>query len=224
MFKYLINIIKKNKGSEFFLIKFVVIPIYGIIFSLFIIIILSPAVFSRYFKLYINYNYEFEQLPLVKSTVFSNSLVQEDEVEIFLKKLNCFENLDSRYMIQKYSCSPKNEQIIQIIVKDFPSDINLSFPTYYELALKQKYNINQFFQNKYKESIAFKSEIAEILRLPEVKFLTGSNQIYLLNDDESNIEIFSIFYVYGKLYLFNYIPIKKDMNESIKLINLIETL
>lgn len=223
MYNYFVNLIKKHKASEYIIIKFYVIPIFGIILSLMIFISFTPLYFSKYVKLFIYYNEPFEKIPLNISQVNKSTLNLKDQIVEFLANLDCVEDQDSPYSMQKYKCTLKNGLKIQIIITDFPTDINLSFPKYYEFALQKEYKFLDFFENKYKESIALKSEMAEIFTLPKVKFLSGYNQIYFINYDHANIKIYSIFYDFGKLYLFKYIVINKNFSELVNLIKIIES-
>jgi hypothetical protein len=223
MHNYFVNLIKKNKGSELFIIKFNIIPIFGIILNFLVFVVFFPIIYSKYFKFFIFYNESFEKIPLNVSNINSRSLNDKNLLEKYLEKLKCTEEKDSIYPKHKFNCSLKNNENIGVILTEFPADINLEFPKYYEISIQRKYKFIDFFENKYKESLALKIEFAEIFQLPKVKFLTGSNQIYILNYDQSNIEMYSIFYDFGRLYLLKYLSINKDFNESINLINKIES-
>ena len=135
-------------------------------------------IYSKYFKFFIFYNEPFEKLPLIFSNINSRSLYDKNQIEEYLEKLKCTEEKDSIFPKQKYNCSLKNHENIGVILTDFPADINLEFPKYYEISLQRKYKFLDLFENKYKDSLALKFEFAEIFQLPKVKFLTGSNQIY----------------------------------------------
>ena len=131
---------------------------------------------------------------------------------------------DSGVRIKKFHCSKIDGQYKEITLTDFPTEINLSFPKYYEISLQTEYSFSEFLNKKNRESIALKTEIADFLQLREVKFITGNNQIYIINYDTTITEIYSIFYDFGNLYLIKYLANKNDLNDSIKFIRVVENL
>ena len=79
MYHYFVKLIKKNQGSEFFIIKYFLIPIYGILFSLIIFLIFTPLVYSKYLKFFLYYNKPFQKIdikfPKIDSMSFNNNQI-----------------------------------------------------------------------------------------------------------------------------------------------------